>query len=159
MAPEGAASLRAKGGVLSRKMVAEDSPEARAPLPLPRAITILGAPVEAGTSVPGAAMGPAMLRTAGIVETLRELGHDVEDRGDFAPPHPLLHAAAPEGKAHRFAHVAAWARLLARETYGVARSGRTPIVLGGDHSIAMGSISGVASHAAEVGRELFVLWL
>ena len=71
----------------------------------------------------------------------------------------MAQAAAPEGKAHRFADVAAWARLLARETYAVARSGRTPIVLGGDHSLAMGSIGGVARFASEAGRELFVLWL
>ena len=68
-------------------------------------------------------------------------------------------ATAPEGKAHRFAEVAGWARLLAREAYAVARSGRTPIVLGGDHSLAMGSIGGIARYAAEAGRELFVLWL
>ena len=104
-------------------------------------------------------MGPAMLRTAEIVKTLRDLGHDVDDRGDLALPLSLVHAAAPEGKAHRFAHVSAWARLLARETYGFMRSGRIPIVLGGDHSLAMGSIGGVARHAAEAGRELFVLWL
>ena len=72
---------------------------------------------------------------------------------------PLVHALSPEGKSHRFAHVSAWARLLARETYAVMRSGRTPIVLGGDHSLAMGSIGGVARYAAEAGRELFVLWL
>jgi arginase len=127
--------------------------------PLHRRIAILGAPVEAGASVPGSAMGPAMLRAAGIVKSLRELGHEVEDRGDLALPHALVDAAAREGKAHRFAHVSAWARLLAQETYGLARSGRTPIVLGGDHSLAMGSIGGVARHAAEAGRELFVLWL
>jgi arginase len=141
---------------LSSKPIAEDG--GRATLPLPRPITILGAPIEAGASVAGAAMGPAMLRTAGIVETLRDLGHDVEDRGDLAPP-ALAHAPAPGGKAHRFAEVAGWARLLARETYAVARSGRTPIVLGGDHSLAMGSIGGVARFASEAGRELFVLWL
>jgi len=124
-----------------------------------RAITILGAPVEAGAGMAGAAMGPAMLRTAGIAKALRDLGHDVEDRGDLGAPHPLVHGVAPEGKAHRFAHVAAWARLLARETYEVVRSGRTPVVLGGDHSLAMGSVGGVARHAAEAGRELFVLWL
>ena len=100
-----------------------------------------------------------MLRTAGIVKSLRELGYDVEDRGDLPHPDALVHALSPEGKSHRFAHVSAWARLLARETYAVMRSGRTPIVLGGDHSLAMGSIGGVARHAAEAGRELFVLWL
>jgi arginase len=124
-----------------------------------QAVTILGAPVEAGASVPGSAMGPAMLRTAGIVKTLKELGHDVEDRGDLVVPHPLAHSVAPEGKTHRFAHVAAWVRALARETYAIVRAGRTPIVLGGDHSLAMGSIGGLARHAVEAGRELFVLWL
>jgi arginase len=144
---------------LNRKMIAEDDPGGRVLLPLPRTITILGAPIEVGASVPGAAMGPAMLRTAGIVKALRDLGHNVEDRGDLATPPALAHATAPEGKARQFTEVAAWARLLARETYGVARSGRTPIVLGGDHSLAMGSIAGVARHAADAGRELFVLWL
>jgi arginase len=137
----------------------KDGPEAGLRGARCRSITILGAPVEAGASVHGSAMGPAMLRTAGIVKTLRELGHDLDDRGDLAVPHPLIHAAPPEGKSHRFAHVSAWARLLARETYAVMRSGRAPIVLGGDHSLAMGSISGVARHAAKAGRELFVLWL
>ncbi|MBV9907631.1 MAG: arginase family protein, partial [Hyphomicrobiales bacterium] len=125
--------------------------EGRAILPLPRPITLLGAPIDAGASVAGAAMGPALLRTAGIAETLRELGHDVEDRGDLGRPAPLLDVPAPEGKANRFAEVAAWTRLLARETYAVARSGRTPIVLGGDHSLAMGSIGGVARFASEAG--------
>jgi len=126
----------------------------------PPAIAILGAPIEAGAGIPGSAMGPAMLRTAGIVASLRELGCDVADRGDLAPPHSLVHGAtAPEGKAHHFAEVAAWARVLAQETYAFMQAGRVPIVLGGDHSLAMGSVAGVARHAAETGRELFVLWL
>jgi arginase len=144
---------------LNGEMGGKEGPEAEAPGGRRRAITILGAPVEAGASVPGSATGPAMLRTAGIVKTLRELGHDVEDRGDLPHPHPLVHALSPEGKWRRFAHVSAWARLLARETYAVVRSGRTPIVLGGDHSLAMGSIGGVARYAGEAERELFVLWL
>ena len=149
--------LGAKGEVLSRTTIAEDG--GGATLPLSRRIALIGAPIEAGAGVAGAAMGPAMLRTAGIVETLRDLGHDVEDRGDLPNPHALTHLGAPEGKARHFARVAAWARLLARETLAVARAGRTPIVLGGDHSLAMGSIGGVARFASEAGRELFVLWL
>jgi arginase len=148
-----------EGDILSRKSgdgggLGGEKPHARQ-----HAITILGVPVEAGASVPGSSMGPAMLRTAGFVRSLRELGHDVEDRGDLKPPPLPAHALSTEGKAHRFTHVSAWARLLARETYAVVRSGRSPIVLGGDHSLAMGSIGGVARHAAEAGRELFVLWL
>jgi arginase len=144
---------------MSRKSGGVADPEAEQVQASGKAIAILGAPVEAGARVPGSAMGPAMLRTAGIVKSLRDLGYDVEDRGDLALPDALVHPAASEGRAQRFAKVSAWARLLARATHAVARSGRTPIVLGGDHSLAMGSIGGLARHAAESGRELFVLWL
>jgi arginase len=131
-----------------------DKAQARA-----RAISIVGAPVEAGASMAGCAMGPAMLRTAGIAKTLAGLGHDVEDRGDLANPHSIHDAPPPHGKMRNFAEVSAWARALSQETYAVTREGRIPIVLGGDHSLSMGSIGGVARHAAEAGRELFVLWL
>src|SRR5579871_2467579 len=104
-------------GILNEKDRGEGVREAEGRGRPPKPIAILGAPVEAGAGVAGAAMGPAMLRTAGIVKSLRDLGLDVEDRGDLVLPHALVHAPAPEGRAHRFAHVAAWARLLARETY------------------------------------------
>ncbi len=126
--------------------------------PRAQAITILGAPVEAGAGVAGCALGPAMLRTAGIVSMLKDLGHDVVDRGDVAPDE-IGEGAPPEGKARHPDLIAAWARALARETHAVLCEGRLPVVLGGDHSLAMGSISGVARHAAEAGRKLFVLWL
>jgi arginase len=122
-------------------------------------ITVLGAPVEAGAGVAGCAMGPAMLRTAGIVRALSELGHDVVDLGDLALGHPLAHPRQPEGRARHFAEIAAWTGDLSRETYAILRKGRLPLVLGGDHSLAMGSIRGVARYAAETKRKLFVLWL
>ena len=127
--------------------------------PRRQAITLLGAPVEAGAGVRGCAMGPAMLRTAGVARALSELGHDVVDLGDIALGHPLAHPPEPEGRALRFAEIAAWTRDLARETYAIRREGRLPVILGGDHSLAMGTISGLARYAAEVGRKLFVLWL
>jgi arginase len=122
-------------------------------------ITVLGVPVEAGAGVAGCAMGPAMLRTAGLVRTLEDLGQDVVDRGDLARPHPVAHHGTKAGKARHFAEVSAWARAVARETYAIMREGRLPVVLGGDHSLAMGSIAGVARYAAEAGRKPFVLWL
>ena len=85
---------------MSRQRSSDDYPAGEGAPARPQAFTILGAPVEAGTHVPGAAMGPAMLRTADIAKSLRDLGHDVEDRGDLAPPPPLVHVAAPQGKAH-----------------------------------------------------------
>ncbi len=122
-------------------------------------ITLLGAPVEAGAGVRGCAMGPAMLRTAGIARALSELGHDVVDLGDIALGHPLAHPREPEGRALHFPEIAAWTRDLSSETYAIRREGRLPVTLGGDHSIAMGTISGLARYAVEAGRKLFVLWL
>ena len=124
-----------------------------------QAVALLGVPVEAGAGVAGCAMGPAMLRTAGIATMLKQLGQDVVDRGDLMLPHSLVHPRPPAGKARHFAEISTWARLLARETYAAMREGRLPVVLGGDHSLAMGSVSGVARYAAEAGRKLFVLWL
>jgi arginase len=142
-------------------MSLEEAETARHGIRQPRrqAITIVGAPIEAGAGVLGCAMGPAMLRTAGIVKALKELGQDVVDLGDLVLGHPLSHPRPPDGHARHFAEVAAWARILLAETYAVMREGRLPIVLGGDHSLAMGSIAGVARYAAEAGRKLFVLWL
>ncbi|HEX2725434.1 MAG TPA: arginase [Beijerinckiaceae bacterium] len=125
-----------------------------------RRLAILGAPIDIGASQPGAIMGPAALRTAGIVQNLRELGHAVEDQGDLAPPQPLaLDPALSAARARNLAHIAAWSRLLSDRTYDIARTGACPIVLGGDHSLSIGTVNGVARHAREVGRELFVLWL
>jgi arginase len=123
------------------------------------AVTIIGAPIEAGAGVAGAAMGPAMLRVAGLASTLAGLGYSVADAGDLhlaAAPPPL---AQPEGAARNFADVASWARLVCRTTYAAMKAGRTPIVVGGDHSLTMGSAAAAARHAVEGGREFFVLWL
>ena len=70
-------------------------------------------------------------------------------------PEPLLLA----GSARNIASVAGWARMLRRETYAAMKNGRIPIVLGGDHSLSIGSVSGVLQYCAEAGRTLFVLWL
>jgi arginase len=63
------------------------------------------------------------------------------------------------GSLRNLASVAGWSRLLCRETYAAVKSGRIPIVIGGDHSLSIGSVSGIARHCAEAGRALFVLWL
>lgn len=120
---------------------------------------LLGAPVEAGASVRGGAMGPAMLRTAGVTQVLAELGHDVRDGGDLGPDPEPAQQPPPKSKAKNFGEVAGWARALARETYAAMAAGRRPVVLGGDHSLSMGSVSGVARFASEAGRKLFLLWL
>ncbi|ACI56894.1 arginase [Rhizobium leguminosarum bv. trifolii WSM2304] len=122
-----------------------------------QSVTLIGAPLEEGSGRRGAAMGPAALRIAGVDQTLIELGHDVADLGDLRivpamdlPNHP---------KAHNLRTVGAFTRALESSVHDVAASGRFPLILGGDHSLSMGSVSGMARYAAGKGRPLFVLWL
>jgi arginase len=122
-------------------------------------ITVIGAPVEEGAGQPGAGMGPRALRTAGLIAALADLGHDVEDLGDLALPAELPVPPADLANARNFPAIAGWSRLIARQTHQAMARGRLPVVIGGDHSLSMGSVSGVARHCAETGRELFVLWL
>jgi arginase len=102
-------------------------------------------------------MGPAAYRVAGLAATLAELGHKVSDHGDVVPgPAPALHCANPA--VHHLGEIVAWTAALA----AAARAGMAaglPIFLGGDHALSLGTVSGVAGHAAALGRPLFVLWL
>ena len=120
-------------------------------------ITLIGVPLEEGSGRRGAAMGPAALRIAGIGPALEELGYAVADSGDI---HPIPARDLPVlPKALNLQTVAAFVRELEAQTYEVARKGGLPIILGGDHSLSMGSVSGMARYAADLGRPLFVLWL
>lgn len=114
-------------------------------------IDIIGAPVEIGTSEPGALMGPAALRTAGLLRTLADLGHDVTDRGDVVPE--------PGAGRQGLAAVAAWTHALSRHVAGSLGEGALPVVLGGDHSLSLGSVDAALRHCHGAGRPLFVLWL
>jgi arginase len=125
----------------------------------PRQIAVLGAPIEIGASQRGTLMGPAALRTAGLVTVLRGLGFDVKDHGDMAiDAVPELTDAVP-GSAKHYREIQRWIRTLSARAYKLAHSGAIPIFLGGDHSLSMGSVNGIARHCRETGRELFVLWL
>ncbi|KRB62616.1 arginase [Rhizobium sp. Root708] len=122
-----------------------------------KSVTLIGAPLEEGSGRRGAAMGPAALRIAGVDQTLIELGYEVADAGDVQvvpardlPNHP---------KAHNLRIVGAFTRALEASVYEVAAAGRFPLILGGDHSLSMGSVSGMARYAAQQRRPLFVLWL
>lgn len=118
---------------------------------------LIGAPVEAGTGRRGAEMGAAAFRAAGLAETLRALGLDVTERPpvSIGPVAPRPH---PNGAIRDLASIAAWTEAIATTAYAATGEGM-PIFLGGDHSIAAGTISGIARRRHEQGRELFVLWL
>ena len=120
-------------------------------------ISLIGAPTDIGASTRGASMGPEALRVAGLRDTLESQGLEVRDRGNLAGPgNPCL---PPVDGYRHLAEVTEWNRLVHDAVHGELDAGRLPILLGGDHSLAIGSISAVARHCRASGRRLRVLWL
>lgn len=124
-----------------------------------RRIAVLGVPIDIGASQRGTLMGPAALRTAGLLTVLEGLGFDVTDHGDLSIADVPTAADPPPPNAKHYREIQRWTRALSRRGYEIARSGAIPIFLGGDHSLSMGSINAMARYWREVGEELFVLWL
>jgi arginase len=124
-------------------------------------IALLGIPLELGASEPGAIMGPAALRTAGLAAMLGELGHRVVDHGDLAPPPPSAVAMPAElaGACRHLPAVAGWIQAIHDRVLALAASPGVPVFLGGDHSLSMGTVSAMARHCAAHGRPFQLLWL
>lgn len=120
-------------------------------------IFLIGAPVDSGKRTRGCLMGPDAYRTAGLKEALSNLGHTVTDLGNMSPDPvaPLKHS---NPALHLLEENVGWTSSLARAAKETAPKG-FPIFLGGDHALALGSVSGMAAHAKAVGKPLFVLWL
>jgi arginase len=119
-------------------------------------VSIIGVPTDVGAGTPGARMGPEALRVAGIVAAIAHFGVEVRDCGNLGGPgNPDL----PAVNGFRHMHeVVAWNRSVHAAVYAELQDGRLPIMLGGDHCLAIGSISAVARHCRENGRQLRVLW-
>jgi len=101
-------------------------------------------------------MGPEALRVAELQPTLEQLGVEVIDRGNLTGPgNPQL---PPVDGYRHLAEVVAWNQAVHDATLAELRLARLPVLLGGDHSLAIGSISAVARHCRETGRKLRVLW-
>jgi arginase len=120
---------------------------------------VLGAPIEIGASQRGTLMGPAALRTAGLLTLLDGLGFAVDDHGDISIDGVAGLDDEPPDNARHYREIQRWARAVSGRAYELARTGAIPIFLGGDHSLSMGSVNGIARHWRETGRELFVMWL
>lgn len=118
---------------------------------------LVGAPVDSGKNRRGCLMGPDAYRTAGLAEALAGLGHSVRDMGNLTPAPAELDPKLPT---HVFAatETAGWTATL-MDAGKTAMAQGLPIFLGGDHSLSLGSVAGVAAHAAATGRPQFVLWL
>lgn len=122
----------------------------------PHKIILLGAPVDSGKRRRGCLMGPDALRTAGLGKSLSDLGHVVSDWGNLSPAPFSENDHA--GKLHALAETIGWTQSLSEAAERAMQEG-LPLFLGGDHSLSLGSVTGVANHAAASGRPQFVLWL
>lgn len=119
---------------------------------------LIGAPVDTGQRYPGCLMGPSAYRVAGLAQAIRDLGHGVADWGDIRIP-DLPPLASPNPAVHSLAETVAWTEALADKVDDALSQGGLPVIMGGDHSLALGSVAGAAAHARRTGRPLFLLWL
>ena len=122
-----------------------------------RAVSILGVPLGYGASMAGVDMGPAALRVARLNERIAQLGYQVNDKGDLQLERPRSPAQAND-KLKYLPEISKACEKLAVEVQAILQAGELPIVLGGDHSIAIGSISGVAAYCREREQTLGLIW-
>jgi arginase len=122
-----------------------------------RTVTLIGAPTDVGANDRGASMGPEALRVAGLQTALLGRGFNVIDRGNLSGPNNPW--SAPIGGYRHLTEVIEWNRKVHDSVHADLAAGRLPILLGGDHSLSIGSISAVARHCREAGKKLRVLWL
>ncbi len=118
-------------------------------------IVLVGAPLDCGKARKGCLMGPDAYRTAGIARAMTALGHSVTDLGNVAPDANDI----PERDGLvNLSETIGWTTALMRTAQDAMQQG-LPIFMGGDHALSLGTVPGVAAHAAQEGRPQFVLWL
>ena len=120
-------------------------------------LSLVGAPTDVGAGARGASMGPEALRVANLQGTLEAQGFEVIDLGNLSGPGNPWQPPA-DGYRH-LKEVVAWNQAVHDAVHAELSGGRLPILLGGDHCLAIGSISAVARHCREAGKKLRVLWL
>lgn len=121
----------------------------------PQDIAILGVPVDLGAGRRGVDMGPSAMRYTGLDDRIAALGHRIHDLGNI--PVPMIEAYPPSAPDERLRYLEPIAELCTNLAQCVAtsvRAGHLPVILGGDHSIAIGSVAGSAQ-----GRQLGLIWI
>jgi arginase len=123
-----------------------------------RHIRIIGVPLDLGASRRGVDMGPSAVRVAGLETRLEALGHQVSDGGNIRVEIAETQTAGNEN-AHYLPQIAETCTHTAEAVMKILEEGLTPLVLGGDHSLAAGSISGVAEFYRRRGEKIGLLWI
>ncbi len=122
-----------------------------------RPVDLIGAPTDVGAGHLGSSMGPDALRVAGLEKALARLGYSVTDRGNLAGP-----TNPDRGPVKGYRHldeIGAWCEMVRDAVRASLDNERFPMLMGGDHSLVIGSIAGVAAHCANAGKPLSILWL
>jgi len=120
-------------------------------------VSIFGVPTDIGAAHRGASMGPESMRVAGLQEAIARRGLQVVDEGDVKGPRNPR--SEPVDGYRHLEQVAEWNRNVMAMSARILTEGRMPIMLGGDHCLAIGSIIAVADHCRRTGKKLRVLWL
>jgi arginase len=117
-------------------------------------ISIIGVPMDLGQNRRGVDMGPSAIRYAGITDRLESLDYQVEDLGDIAIGVRERHDSSPDSNLKNLGAIEEANTKLAELVDGVIQRGSFPLVFGGDHSIAIGTLAGVSKHFENLG----VIW-
>jgi arginase len=121
-------------------------------------IAIIGAPMDLGAGRRGVDMGPSAMRLAGIGERIGAIGYEVKDLGNVTVDQPESLPVGHERERY-LPQIAHTCTRLAELVESVADDGSTPLVLGGDHSIAVGTVSGMSRHLQKQKRRLGLIWV
>jgi arginase len=124
---------------------------------LGKRVSILGVPLGFGCSMAGVDLGPAALRVARLNQRVAQLGYEVRDLGDMRIMRPA-EMAEPNAKIKYLPEIASACEELALEVQNILKAGELPVTLGGDHSIAIGSISGVSAFYRERQELVGLIW-
>ena len=121
-------------------------------------IAIIGAPLDLGAGRRGVDMGPSAVRVANINKRVASLGYEVEDLGNVPVEQP---ESLPEGPRHAkyLPQIAATCHRLATIVEQVIDEGKAPLVMGGDHSIAIGTVAGLSRHFRKKKKRMGLLWI
>src|SRR5579872_4123235 len=125
---------------------------------MPEKIHIIGVPMDLGQSRRGVDMGPSALRVAGLQSRLKQLGRQVEDIGNIAVRQPEEQHYG-EKNAKYLEEISETCKGIAEMVRKTLEDDLVPVVLGGDHSIAVGTAAGVAAHFAKQSKRVGLIWL
>ena len=123
-----------------------------------KAVHIIGVPLDLGGNRRGTDMGPSAFRIAGIAEQLSALGLSVTDKGDVPSPIPEIKGSGDQRKRY-VKEIARVCQRLFQTSLTSLKKGATPIALGGDHSLAAGTVAAASVYMRSKGRPLGLIWV